>query len=1121
MSEVKFDKSQELAINIEKNTVVSAGAGSGKTSVLAARFSHLVLDKKYGVDEILTLTFTKKATIEMYDRIYRTLKEKNPDSVRDFHKANIKTLDSYCAYIAKLGAHFYGISPEFTVDNAAAEETISSMALPFILQHRDNFALQTFLTPQNYQGVAKDFFVEPMLSASTIASPFDFRGDLEKQRNKIMEDWSECCGQILDSVGETKKSLDEYEGNRGTKFITDLTKAVEKDFPEIPAIEKETFENADSSLLVDFINCFEDFSNISLKGKCPQELKEWVYKIRELSQTLSSIANFVSGSRIASGVTDLIEEFQKSSNEIKRKNSVLTFADVSSLALKILIEHPEIRKAEKKKYKSIMIDEFQDNNDMQKKLLFLLAEKEDRMEKSVPTVDELCTGKLFFVGDEKQSIYRFRGADVSVFRGLSDDFKDGHLKLQTNYRSNPSLIAAFNTIFGGRPYPLDTNKNGSYIPSIFYNKDEDGIPKYEPVYTDAEISSTDRDMILKMDGSEIKKFYEPKIHFAFYEKNSSQDADKLFDDEAQSLWTVREIKKLVEEKNVDPNDIAILFRNYKYQTMYEKNLLYLGIPYNTETVTGFFNSAVVSDMISFLRICAYPKDFYAFEKILRSAIVNLSVQESNAVLSQSESAFSASAKNILQGKSAERYEHAKSLYEKLSVQSKDQPIAKTVSDLWYSFGYRYETLWNQRATMYSTLYDRIFELARNADSASKNLSDFVDSVKTYEDESKHLDDMDIPMEQKPGVHLMTIHKSKGLQFKYVFIPNIDHGSAKDKNSAKVFISKEFGLTVNTPKDPALKSKSNYFWDLISGETKNMAQAELKRLVYVAITRAIDEVYITGCTGGRKMSDSILSLLAPALEYFSADENIAYSPFTVETIEAIEKPGALDFVKGKSDVIKRLEGSYKNAVQIEKEIEEKKYINPSKLASGDDETDLPHQNVCTKSAGGFSEIDEILEKKKGFSAADFGTIAHGFMESAINKCEPKISERNIAGLEGNKKYLDTIIDSCKKMADGFLKTKVGMDAAKSKWHKAEYSFKSLDGEKIVNGQIDLVYENPEGEYTVVDYKTNHEIKPELYYEQLSCYRNAVSQMRNVPPEKVRCVLYYLRHGKDVDITDMCR
>ena len=84
MAGPNFDVSQNKAINIEKNTVVSAGAGSGKTSVLSARFAHLVLDKKYKVEEILTLTFTKKATVEMYGRIYKTLKEKDPDSVKVF-----------------------------------------------------------------------------------------------------------------------------------------------------------------------------------------------------------------------------------------------------------------------------------------------------------------------------------------------------------------------------------------------------------------------------------------------------------------------------------------------------------------------------------------------------------------------------------------------------------------------------------------------------------------------------------------------------------------------------------------------------------------------------------------------------------------------------------------------------------------------------------------------------------------------------------------------------------------------------------------------------------------------------------------------------------------------------
>ncbi|MBQ5383975.1 MAG: UvrD-helicase domain-containing protein [Treponema sp.] len=1114
MAGPNFDVSQNKAINIEKNTVVSAGAGSGKTSVLSARFAHLVLDKKYKVEEILTLTFTKKATVEMYGRIYKTLKEKDPDSVKDFYKANIKTLDSYCAYIAKTGAHFYGISPSFTVDKKAAEEAISSMALPFILEHRNNPGLKALLTPQNHQQIADELFTSPMLANSPIAEPIDFYAELEKQRKKIKDDWAEYCQKSFSTIDEIKEAVDEYEGNKNTKLITALSAALEKGFPDFPVLDEDTFKNSSTEKMVSFVFFVGSFAKVPLTGKCPEDIKELVKQLREIQQKLISMTNFVSGGKITESLIPLMEEFQKKANDVKRKRSILTYADVSSLALKTLIDHPEIRRAEKKKYKSIMIDEFQDNNEMQKKLLFLLAEKIERTERSVPDARELYDDKLFFVGDEKQSIYRFRGADVSVFRGLSDDFKDGNLKLMTNYRSTPALIAAFNTIFGGTKYPLDTRGGKSSLPSVFFNSEEKGLAeKYEPVYTDAEISEADQKKILEMDEKAFKKFYEPKIHMAFYEKENDSEADELTDDEAQAAWVVNEIKKLIDEKKAEPDDIAVLFRNYKYQPTYEKNLLYSGIPYNSETITGFFNSSVVSDIFSFLRICAYPNDLLAFQKVLESSVVNLSVEEVDSVLCQSGSAFEQDGENILNGKSKARYRHAKEIYEKISEDSKNQPIAKTVTDFWYSFGYRYETMWNQRATMYSTLYDRIFELARNADTECRNLSDFVDSVRTYEDESKHLDDMDIPMEQKKGVHLMTIHKSKGLQFKYVFITNVDHGSAKDKNASKVFVSKEFGLTINTPKDPALSEKSNYFWDLVSEEDKKMAQAELKRLVYVAVTRAIEEVYVTGCTGGRKNSDSIYEILNPVIEYFSNDENKAYSPFTVTQIPPMQKNAPLDFVSGKKEVIGRLEEYFENAAEIEYEKEEKKYVNPS---SHDAEPEHAFSSDASGKIYPFSEIDEIVKNKPGFSLADFGTIAHGFMEAAINGCEPKIKNSSIQGLEGNKKYLEEISSACKRMKEQFMKTKVAKEAVSSKWRKAEYSFKSFSEGKIISGQIDLVYENQDGGYTVVDYKTNREIKPEIYYTQLGYYKKAVSEMRNVPEEKVRCVLYYLRHGKEIEI-----
>ena len=100
-----FDENQKKAITVSRNAVVSAGAGSGKTTVLAERFSYLVTEKHYNADQILTLTFTKKATVEMSDRIYKVLKKKAPEQAAQFFKSNIKTLDSYCNSVAKTGAH--------------------------------------------------------------------------------------------------------------------------------------------------------------------------------------------------------------------------------------------------------------------------------------------------------------------------------------------------------------------------------------------------------------------------------------------------------------------------------------------------------------------------------------------------------------------------------------------------------------------------------------------------------------------------------------------------------------------------------------------------------------------------------------------------------------------------------------------------------------------------------------------------------------------------------------------------------------------------------------------------------------------------------------------------------
>ncbi|MEE3313496.1 MAG: UvrD-helicase domain-containing protein [Treponema sp.] len=1145
MSEkIKFDAAQKAAINIERNAVVSAGAGSGKTSVLSSRFAHLVLDKKIKVDEILTLTFTKKATVEMYGRIYQTLNAADPKSVENFHEANIQTLDSYCTKIARLGCNFYGISPGFEVDEEAIAASVSSMALPFILKNKDKSGIKNLVQTRNLQDIAGELFVKPILYNSSIAFPLDFNDMLKNQMDVIITGWNRTGKIFMSDYADLQRALLDFEGNRGLKFYIALCETFTDDIPEFPEMSAAMFkDDCDKSEDAERFLSFMDFINkISLLkatgGKGLEVIKETFYTMRDkLIPELKSLLTFFFTYPLAKSIVPLMEEFQEMTNDLKRQESILTFKDVSNFALAILTDHPEIRAAEKEKYRAIMIDEFQDNNSMQRDLLFLLAEKPERMEKSVPGVDEICKDKLFFVGDEKQSIYRFRGADVSVFRALSDDFKDGCMELSTNYRSNAALIASFNTIFGGADYPPSKEKNHT-MPSVFYkaNHNQSEIPAYEAIYNDAELSDSARDEIAKMSGKTRDEFYSTKIHIALYDKSQEADDESLTDDAAEAQWTANKIRTLIEEKGVRPSDIAVLFRKYSLQSLWEKTFLENGIPYSTETVTGFFNSFIVPEIVTFLRLAAYPNERATYEKFLHSRFVSMSNEEADAILAMEQEPFTENAGEILSEESAARFTHAGEMYRSITQDLKTEKIASMVTKLWYDFGYRYETMWNQKVSMYSTLYDRIFELARRADEETTSLPDFVDGLRVFEDEMEKLENMDIPIEQTEGVRIMTIFKSKGLQFKYVFICGCGKGTRSETNSEAVYMSKTHGLSINLHSGIGMiDSAPNYFFNLAKGEEEKMESAELRRIVYVAITRAIEEVFISGCM--KKMPDdrlkflpedktlpkSTLDVLSPAIAYFTSDDYKGMKPFTFEDIppqpqvpvESIENP------KGKEESARHILSLMEKSVIVKKEEIAFPYIYPSSLVSSEVISTTEDESDAEEIP--YAEIDTIIDsvksggtKKTDFSYEDFGSAAHAYIEAAMNKSDEEISERYFALLEGDAKKIQRLRKICVEMRDQFLKSETGKAALSSKWHRAEYAFHYKKGENIVNGKMDLVFRTEDGGYVIVDYKTNRHVHPAIYYEQLACYREALSMMCGCPMEKIRCVLYYLRWGKDVRV-----
>ncbi|WP_162504922.1 UvrD-helicase domain-containing protein, partial [Treponema endosymbiont of Eucomonympha sp.] len=221
-----------------------------------------------------------------------------------------------------------------------------------------------------------------------------------------------------------------------------------------------------------------------------------VRALGEVFDSFSALAVFAAQFGVISAVFDLLNLFQERFLRQKRVEGVLSFDDVARLARASLAAYPDVRQAEKAAYRAIMIDEFQDNNALQRDMLFLLAEKPECCAEGVPKPEYLSPDKLFFVGDEKQSIYRFRGADVSVFRALKTDLARSResvggtdsesgteLRLKNNYRSAKELIGVFNALFGGSAYsPSGDAETGRFAGIFLPNTPEAPSPVYEAEY---------------------------------------------------------------------------------------------------------------------------------------------------------------------------------------------------------------------------------------------------------------------------------------------------------------------------------------------------------------------------------------------------------------------------------------------------------------------------------------------------------------------------------------------------------------------------------------------------------------------------------------------------------------
>ena len=743
------------------------------------------------------------------------------------------------------------------------------------------------------------------------------------------------------------------------------------------------------------------------------------------------------------------------------------------------------------------------------------------------------------------------------------------MSLSYNYRSHPTLIAAFNAIFGGLPYGPEGQRH--LYPQAIFMPDEETTPEHEATYRKVLAGK-------KLKNESQQDAARHRVHLGLYRKPHEADLpetisteDLLPDDHCEAFFVAKKIKKLVQQGR-NPSDIAILFATTTKQHLYEKYLKLQSIPYTAESTVGFFQDAPTNDLLSFLTLCLYPSNQTAYSTLLRSPLVGISSQSLEQLLAKSQKDITAQgspqifnqedSQLLATEEERQAFIQACQTYHRLAQQALTMPIAQLVSHLWYNLGYRYKILEQEQALQYAPLYDKFFHLAAKADASGTSLATFVQALQDQVDNQGKFDDIDIPLEQKRGVQLMTIHKSKGLEFPVVFLVNSNGSPKSNKNAARVYPHSHWGITLNLPTLPQFAGNtatSNFFYQEAKQEESLKDQAELRRVLYVALTRAEDEVFITACPGSldpdnpgklklSESSNTMFKLLVPQINCnVTLEETIImepHSPFdaewipfvTQQDVEQISTPQQQDFGREKVHasspwhIAQTVAPLYQGEAILPAE-EENPYRSPSHLAPKSPEYWQDTENISSleKATGkeenqAYGEIAQLVtsttkaDGNPAFTYADFGSCAHLYLDAALNNHQPSIPTRYLQHL--SPAHQQKLHQLCSTMTANFLSSPTGEAVKQASWRKTEFTFKLRLEDYIINGSMDLIYQDHQGQLHIVDYKTDQQQQPELYYPQQAAYRKAAAAIFCVPEDTIACSLYYLRTGTVVDITQGC-
>lgn len=848
--DIKFSNEQTEALRFDLgNTLVSASAGSGKTAVLTERVFRII-SSGVKLNELLVLTFTNAAAAEMRDRIRQKLLDAQlNDLASNVDAVSIQTYDAFALSIVKKYSQRLNIFTQINVVDAEIIALETKKAIRSILdnhyENKDKEVLELvyeFCLKSDYQ--LSEFIVS---TYNKIDLRFDKEQYLEtfieryfsdnKLRDYILNYWNEYRNYLSKKMSEVKAFDDEKFASKVYEYLTKIYEldSIEKVYNFFQE-EKLSFPRASKNLDEE-----EKVVYTELKNDLSSYIEHLNYP------NLDSILNriFLNKSFVQTLIS-LVKELDKKMTDFKASHGVYTFQDIFKLAMKI-VKIPEINAKLKKQFKYIMIDEYQDTSPLQEEF-----------------INSFANNNVYAVGDIKQSIYRFRNADCALFQKKFDDYKKGNggtlITLYDNYRSRSEVIDDNNRIFSSL---MNIENNG-----LDYQRDH-AMRYGNKSYSMYLNGNSYHHEFLRYDGKSIK------ILKAEYE------ARLVASDILTRINNHEQVKDGSSLRDIDYGDFAILSYAKSDFEIYQKVFTEYNIPLyanykqslGDNNVTLSFKSII--KCLNLLKKDTLDEKFvHSFISLLRSFLFEIDDQ---------------SIENLFYAKNYKDYE-AFSILEKILDESKEMNLFNITKLIIDEFNFYDHLIKVGDISNNKELINYFYKLSKMMDALNYSLEQFA----TFFEE---LDEYDVEQSFKGSdslpnsVQLLTIHASKGLEFKYVYYVGLSKTFQVSGFSSSLLYDEEFGIDLPSIHYP---STNGYFHDFIVKRERLANINEQLRVFYVALTRAEEKAILVIPSNGVKKEFSKITSYLDFLAYsqidltgYSIDLKESRSIATYKSIDKLE------------------------------------------------------------------------------------------------------------------------------------------------------------------------------------------------------------------------------------------